>query len=71
MTDEQGAMLEPLSVAIHTCRRAGVAKGHHMIIFGAGPIGILCGLVAKQRGAGQVLIVGERFEILFLVFACW
>ena len=59
MTFEEGAMIEPLSVAVHTCNRAGVDKGHHVIIFGAGPIGILCGLVAKHYGATQVMILGR------------
>ncbi|XP_076815676.1 sorbitol dehydrogenase-like [Clavelina lepadiformis] len=57
MTAEEGAMLEPLSVAIHTCKRAGVQEGHHVVIFGAGPIGLLCGLVAKNYGAKQILTV--------------
>jgi len=52
-------MIEPLSVAIHTCRRADIKTNSHVIIFGAGPIGILCGLVAKQRGATQILTVGK------------
>lgn len=74
MSFEEGAMIEPLSVAVHTCRRAGVASGHHVIIFGAGPIGILCGLVAKQFGAQQVLTVGKKicnfslqFNIVLLI----
>jgi len=57
VSDEEGAMVEPLSVAVHTCRRAGVLPGHRILIFGSGPIGILCGLVAKQMGAVKVLIV--------------
>ena len=61
MTSEQGAMIEPLSVAIHTCKRAGIDKGHHVIIFGAGPIGILCGMVAKHYGATQILTIGKCY----------
>merc|ERR1719322_839830 len=56
MTDEEGAMVEPLSVAVHTCRRALVRDGNRVLIFGAGPIGILCGLVAKQMGAVFVVV---------------
>ena len=51
-------MIEPLSVAIHTCRRAGISKSQGVVIFGAGPIGILCGLVSKIMGAAWVLISG-------------
>ena len=68
-------MIEPLSVAVHTCRRAGIESGHHVIIFGAGPIGILCGLVAKQFGATQVLIIGRKiiriFSALKFDFCCF
>lgn len=56
VSDEEGAMAEPLSVAIHTCKRAGVQNGHRVVIFGSGPIGILCGLVAKRMGAVMVVI---------------
>uniref|UniRef100_H2Y2K6 Sorbitol dehydrogenase n=1 Tax=Ciona intestinalis TaxID=7719 RepID=H2Y2K6_CIOIN len=66
VSDEEGAMIEPLSVAVHTCRRACVTSGHHVLIFGCGPIGILCGLVAKHYGATQVTIVDidqDRLEV--------
>lgn len=53
---EEGAMIEPLSVAIHTCRRAGILDNHGVVIFGAGPVGLLCGLVAKIMGASWVLM---------------
>ena len=59
MTFEEGAMIEPLSVAVHTCKRAGITAGQHVIIFGAGPIGVLCGLVSKHYGAKQVMILGR------------
>ena len=52
-------MVEPLSVAVHTCKRAGVKEGHRVVIFGSGPIGILCGLVAKSMGAVRVVIAGQ------------
>src|SRR5690606_17228743 len=34
---EEGAMLEPLSVAIHACRRGRVEPGKSLLITGAGP----------------------------------
>ena len=39
VTLEEGALLEPLSVAVHACKRAGVTIGAQVLICGAGPIG--------------------------------
>jgi L-iditol 2-dehydrogenase len=52
---EQGALVEPLSVAVHAVARAGHVKGHHVAVLGAGPIGNLVAQVARAEGA-QVLI---------------
>ncbi|XP_060923732.1 sorbitol dehydrogenase [Limanda limanda] len=56
VTYEEGALIEPLSVGIHACRRAGVTLGSTVLICGAGPIGLVCLLVAKAMGASQVII---------------
>ncbi|XP_035642750.1 sorbitol dehydrogenase-like [Oncorhynchus keta] len=56
VTYEEGALIEPLSVGIHACRRAGVTLGSSVLICGAGPIGLVCLLVAKAMGASQVVI---------------
>ncbi|XP_053573549.1 sorbitol dehydrogenase isoform X2 [Bombina bombina] len=56
VTFEEGALIEPLSVGIHACRRAGVTLGSKVFICGAGPIGLVSLLVAKMMGASQVLI---------------
>ncbi|XP_036399729.1 sorbitol dehydrogenase [Megalops cyprinoides] len=56
VTFEEGALVEPLSVGIHACRRGGVTLGSTVLICGAGPIGLVCLLVAKAMGASQVVI---------------
>jgi len=33
---EEGSLLEPLSVAVHGCHRAGVTMGHKVLVLGAG-----------------------------------
>lgn len=53
---EAGALIEPLSVAVHAVRRAGIQLGESVAIFGAGAIGILVAAVCKASGAGTVLI---------------
>jgi 2-desacetyl-2-hydroxyethyl bacteriochlorophyllide A dehydrogenase len=53
---EEAALAEPLAVAVHAVSRSGLAGGERVVVFGAGPIGILTALVARHRGAGSVLI---------------
>lgn len=62
MTTEEAAMVEPLSVAVYACQRGKVSLGNSIVIFGAGPIGILCGLVAKSKGAADICIVGKSIK---------
>lgn len=56
VTFEEGALIEPLSVGIHACRRAGVTLGSKVFICGAGPIGLVSLLVAKAMGAAHIVI---------------
>jgi len=53
---EEGALLEPLSVSVHACERAGVKIGSRVLICGAGPIGLISLLVARACGASEVII---------------
>lgn len=54
---EEVAMAEPAAVAIHALRQAGIDIGDNIVIFGAGPIGLMLGQWAKAWGAGKVLLV--------------
>ena len=50
--------IEPLSVAVHAV--ANVADFHanqSVVVFGAGPVGLLCMAVAKALGASRVIAV--------------
>lgn len=49
------ALAEPLAVACHDVRRARLTSGERTVVMGAGPIGLLIALVARQAGA-EVLI---------------
>ncbi len=55
-TFEQGAMIEPLAVGVHSTARAGDLEGRNVAVLGAGPIGNLVAQVARCRGAARVLI---------------
>jgi len=54
-TATDGAMLEPLGVAIHTLDLAHVRPGSSVGVFGAGPIGLFCLQVAKAAGAARLV----------------
>src|SRR5512136_161695 len=43
---EQGALVEPVSVAVHATSRAGTLAGRRVAVLGAGPIGNLVAQVA-------------------------
>ncbi|CCE90928.1 D-xylulose reductase XYL2 TDEL_0C00390 [Torulaspora delbrueckii] len=58
---EEGAVVEPLSVAVHANRLANTAFGQAVLVLGAGPVGLLAGAVAKAFGATDVVFV-DIFE---------
>src|SRR5215210_5597330 len=62
LSDEAGALMEPLSVAVWACRKAGVSAGDRVLVTGAGPIGLLVLQVARAFGATRLEIsdVNER-----------
>lgn len=53
---DEGAMLEPLAVAVHAVERAGDIRGQKVCVLGAGPIGNLVAQTARGMGAGEVMI---------------
>jgi L-iditol 2-dehydrogenase len=66
LSDNAGALMEPLSVGIWACRKANVRAGNHVLVTGAGPIGLLAMQVALAEGATEVTITDvsqERLEI--------
>ena len=61
--DEQAALIEPLSVAVHVVRTAGVTAGDTALVTGAGPIGNLVAQVLRAVGARRVLVSeAKRFR---------
>ncbi|XP_053694911.1 sorbitol dehydrogenase-like [Sabethes cyaneus] len=57
VTMEEGALLEPLAVGVHSCRIAGVTLGSNVLVLGAGPIGMVTVLVAKAMGAAKICVL--------------
>jgi 2-desacetyl-2-hydroxyethyl bacteriochlorophyllide A dehydrogenase len=57
---EQGALLEPLAVAVHAVRKANLQPGESLAVFGAGAIGLLTLQVARAAGADPVFVVDRN-----------
>jgi (R,R)-butanediol dehydrogenase / meso-butanediol dehydrogenase / diacetyl reductase len=62
VSDEQAAIVEPLSVAVHACRRARLGGGERVAVVGAGPIGLLVLQVARALGARWIAAIEPRAE---------
>jgi L-iditol 2-dehydrogenase len=60
---EDGALIDPASIALHVANRGGVTPGDTVAITGAGAIGLLAGDAARIRGAGRVIVVGRGYRL--------
>ncbi len=54
LSDDDGAMLEPLGVAIHAVDLGHIRTGMRIAVFGCGPIGLLILQMARVAGAAEV-----------------
>ncbi len=55
----KAALTEPCSVAYNAvCVNGRVRPGDRVLVIGPGPIGLLCALMAKLSGAGEVIVAG-------------
>jgi (R,R)-butanediol dehydrogenase/meso-butanediol dehydrogenase/diacetyl reductase len=57
VSDEEGAFVEPLAVAVHAVKRSGLELGDSAAVIGAGPIGLLVMQACRAAGASQVFVV--------------
>ena len=70
MTPEEGAMLEPLGIAIHALRLGKVFPGMDVGVFGTGPIGLLTIMMAKLAGAGRIFATDKLTDRLKAAQEC-
>ena len=54
ISDDAAALLEPVSVALWACQKAGVSAGSRVLVTGVGPVGLLVVQVASALGAAEV-----------------
>lgn len=51
----EAALCEPFAVCLHAASHAGDLAGKTVLVSGCGPIGVLCVVIAKLRGAARIL----------------
>ncbi len=56
LSDDQGALMEPLSVGLWACSKGGVGAERSVLVTGAGPIGQLAMQVARALGASEITV---------------
>lgn len=66
LSDSQGAFVEPLSCVIQALNRLRVWPGDAVVIFGAGPMGLLLAQALRHSGASQVAVVEKQADRLKL-----
>ena len=57
MTYEQGALVEPVAVALHAVRQSKVKAGDTCVVFGLGPIGLAILQCLKAAGTTRIVAV--------------
>ncbi|MFC8245131.1 zinc-dependent alcohol dehydrogenase [Streptomyces chartreusis] len=70
MSDIEAALVEPLATPVHAVAKAGDLSGRTVAVLGAGPIGLLTLIAARQAGAALIavtdLLDGKRARALRL-----
>lgn len=67
---DEGAVIEPVAVAVHAVKQVYDISGMNIAVIGAGPIGNLVAQVAKGMGASKVLITDVGDYRLALAEKC-
>jgi len=73
MTLEDGALCEPVAVAVQICKVGNVRAGQTVVVFGCGPIGLLVQCVAKAYAAKKVIgidVSKSRMDLAKSVLKC-
>ena len=58
------SILEPLAVGLHAAGKVRYAIGDTVVIQGAGPIGLMCLIGAKELGAHKTIVIGAPADRL-------
>ena len=61
LSDEQAVLIEPIACAVHSALRAQVGRGAHVLVSGAGSVGLLTTLALRSlTDAGQITVVAKH-----------
>jgi len=60
ITFEEGALVEPLAVAVHAVKKAGIVMGDRVAVIGAGAIGLMILVLSRLQGAAGVFAVDTQ-----------
>ncbi len=60
VSDELGALVEPMAVGLHAVRQAHIQPGDTVAIVGDGTIGLCSLLAAKAAGASEVYVIAKH-----------
>ncbi len=74
ITLEQGALCEPLAIAVYAVNQAHLPRGADVAVLGAGPIGLSCLVTAAAQGARTCYVtdkIDERIEAAKKAGAGW
>lgn len=66
VTDELGALIEPIAVTVHATRETGYVPGDNAIVIGAGTIGMATAITLRNFGARDIVVAEtdeERLKI--------
>lgn len=59
VSDEEGALIEPLAVGLQGVRKAALPVGAKVLVVGAGPIGLSAAFWAQRLGASRIAVVAQ------------
>lgn len=54
------ALAEPMAVVVHGLRRGVLCAGQRVLVLGAGTVGLLTALAARELGAGEVFVTARH-----------
>ena len=57
VSEEHGALVEPLAVGVHGVRRAELGPDDPVVVLGAGPIGVMTALSLRATGSHRIVVV--------------
>jgi L-iditol 2-dehydrogenase len=60
---DEGAVIDPASIALHVARRGNIKPGDTVVVTGAGAVGLLAADGALICGAARVVVVGRGHRL--------